>query len=124
MGDNNRRNKGTERNYDHTDHFRAYLLKELLEIYKDEACHHRRDDLALITDHLNLEESEIPYRNLVSRCGRYAEAVQELGRHKRQSKDDTKNLSRSHFLCDRPYDTYRQQMEYRFTDQPEEIVHS
>ena len=69
VGDDDRRKEGTERNYDHADHFRTNLLKELLKVYKHEARHHCRDDLSLITDHLNLRETEIPHRDICRSCG-------------------------------------------------------
>ena len=67
MRDNHCRNEGAERHDDHADHFRADLLEELLKVYKNKACHHGCYYLSLITDHFNLRESEIPYRNLISR---------------------------------------------------------
>ena len=51
------------------------FLKKLFQINKYKACHHGRNDLSLVTNHLYLCESEIPYRNLTCRSVCYAESI-------------------------------------------------
>ena len=75
MCDDNCRNKGTKRYDNHTDHFRAVFLKEFLQVYKDKSCHHGSNNLPLITDHLYLGKSKIPYRNIGRRCVRHTEPI-------------------------------------------------
>ena len=74
------------------------------------------DHLSLITDHLNLEKSKIPNRDL---CGRgHVKSVEELRRYKGQTKDNTKDLGSPHLLCNGPDNTYRQQMENGLSNKP------
>ena len=66
------------------------FLKNFSKIYKDESGHHRCDHLALVADHLDLREPEIPHRDLIRRGRRHAESIQKLGGYQRQSEDDTR----------------------------------
>ena len=122
MRDDHRRKQRTEGNHDHADHLRTDLTEEFLQIYQHKARHNGSNHLSLIADHLHLCESEIPDRNLIRRSGCHGKTVQKLGGYQRQAEHDTQDLGGSHLLGDGPDDAYREQMEHRFTDQPQKVI--
>ena len=122
VGDDDGRHKRAERHNDHADHFGAMLFEELFKKDKHKARQHRRDNLALVADHLHLDKAEIPNRDFLCRCHR--ETVEQLGRNQRQPQDDTQNLGCAHLFGDRPDNADRQHVENRLADQPEEAVHT
>ena len=116
------RQQRADRNHNHTDYFRTVLFKEFFQEHQNKSGHHGGDYLSLVADHLHLEKSEIPHRDL---CGcSYAEAVQQLGRHQGQAQNNSQNLGGSHLFGNGPADTHRQHMEDRLSDEPEETVHA
>ena len=116
------RQQRADRNHNHTDYFRTVLFKEFFQEHQNKSGHHGGDYLSLVADHLHLEKSEIPHRDL---CGcSYAEAVQQLGRHQGQAQNNSQNLGSSHLFGNGPADTHRQHMEDRLSDEPEETVHA
>ena len=116
--------QAAERNHNHGNHLRRDLFKEPFQIYQAESRQNRRKNLSLITDHIYLEISEIPYRNIRCRRGTYRISVKELAGYQSQTENDAQHLGGSHFFRYRPTDAYRQHVEYRFTDKPQEAVHA
>ena len=117
------KSQGEERNKDHGHYGRNDLSKELLKINQAESREHSRDDLCLITDHIDLCEAEIPLRDVRCRCACHCIGVQELSGDQCHTKDQTEHFGCAHLLGDGPADTYRNTyVEDRLTDQPQEVV--
>ena len=114
-----------ERNKDHRYDRRNDLAEELLKVGQNEAGKHRRDDLCLITDHIDLDKSEIPLGNIRSRRTGNCISIEQLAGNKCETEDDSEHFRCAHLLCDGPADTDRNtDVEDRLTDEPQEMVKS
>ena len=120
----NRKHKTAERNHYHGDHLRCDLPEKFFKINQYKGCHDRRKYLSLITDHVHLHKSEIPFRDICCCRSCHRIGVEQLSGNKGKSQNNTKHLRCSHFLCNRPADTNRQHMEDCLTDQPQKAVKS
>ena len=63
--------KAAKRHYDHRHDLRRDLPEEFLQINERKRGKDRRDYLRLVSDHIHLEESEIPFRDIRRRCTGY-----------------------------------------------------
>ena len=122
VGDDDRGHQRAERHHDHAYNLGRDLGEELLKPHQHKSRQQRRDDLALVADHLNLGEPEVPHGNFRHGRARYREAVEKLAGHQRKSKNDAQNLRGSHLLGHRPADAHRQHVEHRLADEPQEVV--
>ena len=108
----------------HGYYLRCDLPEKFLQIYQYERCQDCRQYLCLITDHIDLDKTEIPLRNICC-CGScYCICVQELSGNQCQTKNDSEHLCGSHLLGNGPADAYWQHMEDCLTDQPQKTVKS
>ncbi|GFI32859.1 hypothetical protein IMSAGC013_04266 [Lachnospiraceae bacterium] len=122
MRSDNRQQQTAERHHNHGNHLGRYFPEKFLQIYKGKSCQNRRNHLSLISNHINLKESEIPDRNFF--CPGHRISIEQLPGNQRQTQDNPKHLGGSHFLCNRPADSHRKHMEHRFSNQPQEAVNS
>ena len=121
----NRKCQGEERNKDHRNNRGNDLSEELLKVNQAESREHSGNDLRLITDHVDLRESEIPLRNISRGCACHCISVQELSGDQCHSEDKTEHFSSAHLLGNRPADTYRDTyVEHCLADQPQEVVYA
>ena len=82
-------------------------------------------DLCLITDHIDLDKSEIPLGNIRSRRTGNCISIEQLAGNKCETEDDSEHFRCAHLLCDGPADTDRNtDVEDRLTDEPQEMVKS
>ena len=124
VGHQDRRHQGAEGHHDHAHHFGADLFKELLQVHQHKAGQHGGDDLALISDHLDLDKAEVPHGDVLHGGGGHREAVEQLGGHQGQAQDDAQDLGGAHLLGDGPHDAHGQHVEHRLADEPQEAVHA
>ena len=120
----NRKKEAAERNHDHGHYLRRYLPEEFFQIHQSKGRQDRRDHLSLISDHVDFNESEIPFRNICRSRRRYGIRVQKLTGNKGKAENDTQHLCSTHLFCHRPADTNRKHMEHSFADQPQKAVDS
>ena len=124
MGDDDGQHQRAEGHNDHGDDRRADLAEEFFQIDQRERGQHGGNDLRLIANHVDGEETEIPFGDICRRSRSHGVSVEQLAGDERQAEDDAQALGRAHFLCDRPADADRQHMEDGFANQPQEAVNA
>ena len=122
MSRHNCKYKAAERNHDHRDYLRRDLPEKLFQIYQGKCSQNSWDHLSLISDHVDFDKSEIPFRNIRRRCSSYRIGVQKLSGNKGKAENDSQHLCSSHFLRHRPAYSHRKHMEHSFADQPQKAV--
>ena len=124
VGDDDGQHQRAEGHNDHGDDRRADLAEEAFQVHQRERGQHGGNDLRLIADHVDGEETEIPFGDICRRSRSHGVSVEQLAGNQRQAEDDAQALGRAHFLCDRPADADRQHMEDGFANQPQEAVNA
>ena len=119
-----RQQKAAEGHKYHLYYRRNDLLEEAFQIGQREGRKHGGNDLSLIADHIDLDETKVPLVDgAVCQCLRHAVSVGELAGDKSKAEDDAEHLCSAHLLHDGPADTDRNAyMEDGFTKQPQEMV--